>query len=43
MVSFHGLTEHICIFTKEISTKIKNSHKTVAYLFDKGLLIEPFG
>lgn len=42
-VSFRGLTALICIFTKETSTTIKNSHQMVVYLFNKGLLVEPFG
>lgn len=43
MASYHGLTKHISIFTKDISTKMKNSLEMVVFLFDEGLLIEPFG
>ena len=43
LASFHGLTGHISIFTREISTKMKNSLEIVVFLFDKGLLIEPYG
>lgn len=43
MASCHGLTAHKSIFTKETSIRIKNSLKMVVFLFDKGLLIEPYG